>query len=349
MYQLGGHYDGGTGTNLWVRSEANHGLSSWTAWRRLLNTSSDPYAANMNQYVRTSDSPTFTNIYNNAWFRNNNANEGVYNQATATHFYSSNGTGWTVTGSGGTVELVFRSNHQSTLRGYVYGDTSSNFGLLDNSGNWQVRLNPNNNGGQLYGNWLISGAIRRSAHSTGFLEGSYNNIGGNSANTNPIYTIGSSYNPTDSSLSNMYGIGYAHPNLWGGGKTPSWGLYVCEAGGINATIGGGAVTIWAQNDIVAYSDIRVKDNIEVVTNAIEKIKAIRGVTFTRKDAALEDKDKRHAGVIAQEVLEVMPEVVTGTEKDMYSVAYGNMAALFIEAIKEQQQQIEELKQIIANK
>jgi hypothetical protein len=39
MYQLGGAYDGGTGTDLWVRSEANHGGTGWTAWRRLLNSS----------------------------------------------------------------------------------------------------------------------------------------------------------------------------------------------------------------------------------------------------------------------------------------------------------------------
>jgi hypothetical protein len=188
--------------------------------------------------------------------------------------------------------------------------------------------------------------IRRGSHSTGFLEGSYNSVGGNSANSNPIYTIGSSYNPSDSSLGNMYGLGHAHPNFWGGGKTSGWGIYVCSGGTFNATIGEGATTIWAQNDIVAFSDARVKDNIEVVTNAIEKIQAIRGVTFTRKDAKVEDKDKRHAGVIAQEVLKVMPEVVTGTEEDMYSVAYGNMAALFIEAIKEQQLQIEELKTLI---
>jgi hypothetical protein len=187
----------------------------------------------------------------------------------------------------------------------------------------------------------MSGPIRRSGHSTTFFEGSYNNVGGNSAYSNPIYTIGSSYNPSDSSLGTMYGIGYAHPNFWGAGKTSSWGLYCANGGVINVTLGEGATSIWASNDIVAYSDARVKDNIEVVTNAIEKIQAIRGVTFTRKDAALEDKDKRHAGVIAQEVLKVMPEVVTGTEKDMYSVAYGNMAALFIEAIKEQQTQIED--------
>jgi|694.fasta_scaffold03074_20 hypothetical protein len=94
-------------------------------------------------------------------------------------------------------------------------------------------------------------------------------------------------------------------------------------------------------DITAYSDARVKDNIQIVENAVEKIKAIRGVTYTRSDNV--DKVKRHAGVLAQEVLKVLPEVVNGSEDSVYSVAYGNMAALFIEAIKEQQTQIESQK------
>jgi len=193
---------------------------------------------------------------------------------------------------------------------------------------------------------MMSGPIRRASHSSGFFEGSYNNIGGNSANTNPIYTIGSAYNPSDSSLGTMYGIGYAHPNLWGGGKTSSWGLYVVNGGTINVTLGEGATSIWAQNDIVAYSDIRVKDNIEIIENALEKIQAIRGVTFTRKDATPADSGKRHAGVIAQEVLAVLPEVVSGTKDDMYSVAYGNMAGLFIEAIKELKAENDALKETL---
>ena len=77
--------------------------------------------------------------------------------------------------------------------------------------------------------------LMRSSHQSGHLEGSYNNIGGNSAKTNPIYTIGSAYNPGESSLSNMYGIGYAHPNLWGtgSGKDLDWGLYAVANGSIN--------------------------------------------------------------------------------------------------------------------
>ena len=50
------------------------------------------------------------------------------------------------------------------------------------------------------------------AHNSGHLQGSYNNVGANSAQSNPIYTIGSSYNPAASTLSNMYGVGYSHGN-----------------------------------------------------------------------------------------------------------------------------------------
>ena len=68
-----------------------------------------------------------------------------------------------------------------------------------------------------------------------------------------------------------------------------------------------------------------------------------------KDAKLEDQNKRHAGVIAQEVLKVMPEIVSGTDESMYSVAYGNITGLLIEAVKEQnriiEKQSEEIKEL----
>jgi len=88
----------------------------------------------------------------------------------------------------------------------------------------------------------------------------------------------------------------------------------------------------ASNNITAYSDLRLKENIEVIPNALEKVKQIRGVTYTRNDT--EDKDTRYAGVIAQEVMKVLPEVIMGSEETQYSVAYGNMVGLLIEAIKE---------------
>ena len=75
-------------------------------------------------------------------------------------------------------------------------------------------------------------AYERLTHSTGYQIGSYNSVGGNSTKTNPIYTIGDNYRPSDTSVSGMYGIGYAHSNLWGtgSGKTTGWGQYVVENG-----------------------------------------------------------------------------------------------------------------------
>jgi hypothetical protein len=97
----------------------------------------------------------------------------------------------------------------------------------------------------------------------------------------------------------------------------------------------------ASGDVTAYSDIRVKTDIQTLTDPIEKIKSIRGVTFKRNDT--DDKDRKHLGVVAQEVMDVLPEVISETDKGLFTVAYGNMAGLFIEAIKEQQVQIESQK------
>jgi hypothetical protein len=99
-------------------------------------------------------------------------------------------------------------------------------------------------------------------------------------------------------------------------------------------------TIRATADVIAYSDKRVKENIETIENPLEKVKGLRGVSYNRID--IEDKSKK-IGVIAQEVLDVLPEVVDKDVKGKYSVAYGNMVGLLIESIKEQQKQIEYLK------
>jgi hypothetical protein len=98
-----------------------------------------------NQRLSTGNSVTFTNVYNNSWFRNNNINEGLYNQATGTHFYSNSVEGWAITGSGASILLEFRSNHQSTLRGYVHANTSNQIGFLNNGGSWTLRTDSSKN------------------------------------------------------------------------------------------------------------------------------------------------------------------------------------------------------------
>ena len=72
--------------------------------------------------------------------------------------------------------------------------------------------------------------LRRLQHHWGHMEGGHNNISSTDTKSSPIYTIGSSYNPSDAALGNMYGIGYSHGNA---SFTPSgagWGMYVASDG-----------------------------------------------------------------------------------------------------------------------
>tara|TARA_A200000113_G_scaffold65794_2_gene56994 strand:+ start:2677 stop:3504 length:828 start_codon:yes stop_codon:yes gene_type:complete len=94
----------------------------------------------------------------------------------------------------------------------------------------------------------------------------------------------------------------------------------------------GAIT--ANGNITAFSDARLKDNVETIEGALDKVSQMRGVMY--------DKDgERGTGVIAQEMQQVMPEVVQ--EGEYLSVAYGNIVGVLIESIKELKTQIEELK------
>ena len=99
-------------------------------------------------------------------------------------------------------------------------------------------------------------------------------------------------------------------------------------------------TIRATGDVIAYSDARVKENVETISNALETVTSLRGVSYTRKDT---DDKSRKVGVIAQEVLDILPEVVQQDTNGNYSVAYGNIVGVLIEAIKELKAEINELK------
>ncbi|MCX5792335.1 MAG: hypothetical protein NTY45_09010, partial [Elusimicrobia bacterium] len=366
----------------WLYGGANFGAGALTNIGSLVNNGSE----------------TVTDIYNNGWFRNQNAMQGLYNTATGRHFYSRDASYWVMAAGAG---MQIRDSHEGTIKGYLYYD-GTGFGLLNNQGNWMlysptnsqnvtfagsvgVGINPpaykldvsgnmrvasgDNSytyygpngswGGQLYvgatpnkattntaqaiatdgnlhldsgtnskaiymqyysgqntyinanggvvdvgsttgdqklnvagslhmynaalasqgylyndgtgfgllnsgGSWIhytpvgsvnmfLAGYLQRTAHSNGYFVGSYNNVGSNDAKTNPIYTIGTSYMPTDTSLSNMYGIGYSHSNFWGGGKTTGWGLYVASGGGFTSTLSDSG--IWTAGDLKANGNI----------------------------------------------------------------------------------------------
>jgi hypothetical protein len=115
----------------------------------------------------------------------------------------------------------------------------------------------------------------------------------------------------------------------GSGTSSSYALYVNTKG------------IYTDGDVVAFSDRRKKSDIVTIDNALEKVSQMRGVYYTRID---DENGPRKTGVIAQEMNEILPEVVSyAADTDEYGVSYGNIVGVLIEAIKEQQKQIDDLK------
>jgi hypothetical protein len=105
----------------------------------------------------------------------------------------------------------------------------------------------------------------------------------------------------------------------------------------------GAIT--ATGDITAYytSDKRHKNNIQTIPNALEKVTKLNGVTWEWNDDVHEvTKSTPKTGLIAQEVQEVLPEVVKTRDDGFLALDYSKMMGLMVEAIKEQQKQIDSL-------
>jgi hypothetical protein len=103
--------------------------------------------------------------------------------------------------------------------------------------------------------------------------------------------------------------------------------------------------ISSTGDVIAYSssDRRFKDNINPISNPIEKINKLSGNTFEWNDnQETYEKGMKDVGVIAQEVEEVLPEIVDTREDGYKAVKYEKMVALLIEGMKEQQETINKL-------
>lgn len=119
-----------------------------------------------------------------------------------------------------------------------------------------------------------------------------------------------------------------------GGMLNVTGITTC-AGGLDVT-----GDIAASGTVTAQSDEKLKENIQTIENALEKVLSLRGVEYDRIDSG-----DHQIGVIAQEVEKVVPAVVYGDE--IKSVAYANLVGLLIEAIKEQHKEIAEIKKKLA--
>ena len=98
----------------------------------------------------------------------------------------------------------------------------------------------------------------------------------------------------------------------------------------------GAATF--NDNVTAYSDERLKDNIETLTDGLDKVEQLRGVTYTRDE-------RENIGVIAQEVEKILPEIVLTADDEMgtKSVDYSRLTAVLIEAVKDLSARVKELE------
>lgn len=142
------------------------------------------------------------------------------------------------------------------------------------------------------------------------------NVQGDINFTGSLYQNNNTFTTWGSCNGSLYTIGSSNVGI--GMTNPAYSLDV---------IG----TIRASGDIFAYSDRKLKINVMPITNALNTIDILHGVTYNRIDL----NGRKGLGLIAQEVNEVLPEVVNYEEKaDVMSVAYGNLVGLLIEGIKE---------------
>lgn len=102
---------------------------------------------------------------------------------------------------------------------------------------------------------------------------------------------------------------------------------------------------------IEYSDFRMKENIRPIENALQRIRQVNGVQYTMKSENFEEipEEKREEftrndyGVIAQDLLEIFPELVVSDEDGNYGVKYTRLIPIMVEAIKEQQNMIDSLQ------
>jgi len=117
--------------------------------------------------------------------------------------------------------------------------------------------------------------------------------------------------------------------------------------GVGTTASGTGGEIRATGDIIAFhsSDIRLKENITPITNALEKVNQISGNTYDWKEGYDEVHSHKgnDVGVIAQEIEEILPQIVTNRDNGFKAVQYEKIIPLLIESIKELSAKIDRLE------
>ena len=137
---------------------------------------------------------------------------------------------------------------------------------------------------------------------------------------------------------------YDSEGTWSTASSDSW-VYLSSSTRLIAAGAGGSSekfyvdtsgNVVAAGNVTAYSDARLKENLEVIPNALDKVVSLTGYTFDRTDLNI-----RQTGLIAQDVQKVLPEAVN--EGEYLGLNYGSLVGLLVEAIKDLKAEIEELK------
>ena len=135
----------------------NNSNTSFSAWARIWNTANDGSGSGLDADLLDGQqasafmssggggSPTFTDLYVNSWLRNNAANTGIYNQALGAHWYASASGQWNMGGGNTHQYLRMRTNHNSTVIGTMYANTSYQHGFLNTADGWKFFADNSNN------------------------------------------------------------------------------------------------------------------------------------------------------------------------------------------------------------
>ena len=197
------------------------------------------------------------------------------------------------------------------------------------------------------GSVVFSGGVGISGN---VYSGNHVIIGTGTINYNPATTTGAGLNVT--AANTQGGIGYSDflkvTNTSAGSTNANKSFRLNSTGGIEIVDSAYTATIFSLTDagaltattVTSSSDENLKENITTIKNPIDTIKKLRGVEYDWRD-----NNQHSMGVVAQELEKILPYLVHETDNGK-SVMYSNMIGLLIEAIKEQQKQIDELKSII---
>ena len=276
---------------------------------------------------------TYDNLGNETYLTNNRLPKGTGIE----HLVDSN-----ITDSGTLITLGSNTTITGTLvasgTSLISGSSQVSFnGIVDKptlvSGSSQIDVMSTTNIARLAttGSNTFTGNISINTGTTGFLtlgaSNSYGSIssGGSGAT---IYFNGATRGGTTTAASNTIVVATDGEFYITNGAANSTKFLLASNG--NATISG---------TFTETSSLRYKENVETIKYGLDKVIQMRGVTYNKKDNGVKE-----VGVIAEEIYEVLPEVVLKNEAgEIDSVSYGRITAVLIEAIKDLKKEIEDLK------